>query len=139
MCRAMLQLILPGVVNKDTCYRKVAANTDRIDAAAAKRYCQNTSDCAVCNKKVVLSDMHDLVQMWTNLSDEAQVNYLALDTLAPSSKSGAMSTVRRATSQEDLEWTARMAEMWDQLWEEHEDSGAHEQQQGDRPQDAMGV
>ena len=77
MCRAMLQLILPGEVNKDDKFRKDAANADRIDAAAAKRYCQNTRDCAVCNKKVVLSDMRDLVQMWTNLGDEAQVNYLA--------------------------------------------------------------
>ena len=77
MCRAMLQLILPGEVNSDNKFRKDAANPDRIDAAAAKMYCQNTSDCAVCNKEVALSDMHDLVQLWTKLSDEAQVNYLA--------------------------------------------------------------
>ena len=39
MCRAMLQLILPGEVNKDDKFRKDVANADRIDAAAAKRYC----------------------------------------------------------------------------------------------------
>ena len=38
------------------------------------------------------------------------------------------------TEEEDREWAAQMAEMWERLWKEHEDSGAHEQQQGDRPQ-----
>ena len=77
MSRVLLQLLFRGEAIKDDKFRKDAANADRIDAAAAKRYCQNTRDCAICNKKVVLSDMCDLVQMWTNLGYEAQVNYLA--------------------------------------------------------------
>ena len=77
MCRVMLQLILPGEVDEENKFRKDAADPDRIDAALAKRYCHNTRDCAVCTQKLVRADVHDLVQMWQKLGDEAQVNYLA--------------------------------------------------------------
>ena len=77
MCRVMLQLILPGEVNEENKFRKDAADPDRINAALAKRYCHNTHECAICNKKLVCADVHDLVQMWLKLGDEAQVNYLA--------------------------------------------------------------
>ena len=78
MCRVMLQLILPGDVNLDNKFRQDAANPDRIDAAASKRYCQSRrDDCAICNKTLELSALHQLVDMWTKLGDEAQVNYLA--------------------------------------------------------------
>ncbi|WP_353239621.1 hypothetical protein [Limnohabitans sp.] len=73
----MLQLILPREVNEENKFRKDAADPDRINAALAKRYCHNTHECAICNKKLVCADVRDLVHMWLKLGDEAQVNYLA--------------------------------------------------------------
>ena len=72
----MLQLILPGEVNNDNKYRQDAANTDRINAALSKRYC-SSKGCALCGQKLRHDDMHDLVQLWMKLGDEAQTNYLA--------------------------------------------------------------
>jgi len=76
ICRVMLQLILPAETAIDTKYRREAAHPDRINTALSKRYCHSKA-CAICNQKLPQDDIHELVQLWVKLGDDAQTNYLA--------------------------------------------------------------
>ena len=77
ICRAMLEIILPGEQVNQTTYRRDAVDEERKEKALPKRYCNSKQSCLVCQKRLPPDVAKDIVRLWCGLSDEAQTHYIA--------------------------------------------------------------